>query len=160
MIDGIELITVVIATLAAAISGGAFFAFSNFVMRSLANMPPSQGILAMQLINRDAPNPLFVAAIVGAGVVGVPVALSEFDSSDQTYAKYLFAGVILSLLAFAITMLFNVPRNNALDAVDPDSTAGKDYWALYLVSWTRWNTLRGIASLASVACYMLAIRGG
>ena len=54
---------------------------------------------------------------------------------------------------FVCTAAFNVPLNNALDAVDPTSSAGAEVWSEYVVAWTRWNYLRTAACLA--ACYLL-----
>ena len=39
------------ALLGSALVGGIFFAFSSFVMKALARVPPAEGIAAMQSIN-------------------------------------------------------------------------------------------------------------
>ncbi|MDH3706075.1 MAG: DUF1772 domain-containing protein [Acidimicrobiia bacterium] len=157
MIAGWEVGLVVIGLVGAGVSGGAFFAFSNFVMPALAKLEPNDGASAMQAINVAAPTPTFVAAIAGAGLVGVPVVVANIDRLDDGRVQYVLAGAALSLASFLITVAGNVPRNNALDVVDPDSTAGQSYWMRYLTSWTRLNTLRTLTSLASVAAYGLAL---
>ncbi len=155
MIDNWQLVLTVIAAVAAAISAGAFFAFSNFVMRGLSTLPTAQGISAMQAINKYAPNPTFVVAIVGAGLFGVPVAVAEWDNLDTSEARFLLAAVLLSVASFVITMTLNVPRNTALDRHDPNTRAAEDYWQNYLTTWTRANTARCLTSSASVAAYAL-----
>ena len=40
-----------IAALGSGLVAGIFFAFSNFVMKALARVPPAQGVAAMQSIN-------------------------------------------------------------------------------------------------------------
>lgn len=142
-----------VALVAAAVSAGAFFAFSNFVMPALGRLPAAQGASAMQAVNVAAPSPTFVAAIVGAGLVGVPVAAVELDRLDDRAVQLLAAGAVLSLASFLITIMLNVPRNDALDRVDADSEPGQRYWRQYLVTWTRANTARTLTSVASVACY-------
>jgi uncharacterized membrane protein len=142
-----------VALVGAAISGGAFFAFSNFVMPAFERLPAGNGAAAMQAVNVAAPSPSFVAAIVGAGLVGVPAAVVELDRFGDGAVRLLVAGAALSLASFVITIVFNVPRNNALDRVDADGVPGQQYWRRYLVSWTRANTARTLTSLASVACY-------
>lgn len=159
MTDNVQVVLVVSGLVAAAISGGAFFAFSNFVMRALSKLPAPDAVSAMQSINREAPNPLFVIAIVGAGLVGLPVAIAEVDNLDEASALFLVAGVGLSLAAFAITMGINVPKNNALDRLDTGSSSAVAYWPHYLTSWTRANTMRTVASLASTASYALWLEG-
>jgi uncharacterized membrane protein len=54
-------------------------------------------------------------------------------------------------------MLFNVPRNDALAAVDPASAAGAALWASYLTSWTAWNHVRTSAALAATAALILTL---
>ncbi|MEM7092060.1 MAG: anthrone oxygenase family protein [Actinomycetota bacterium] len=157
MSAGWEVALVVIGLTGAAVNGGAFFAFSNFVMPALARLQPGDGAAAMQAINVAAPTPTFVSAIVSAGLVGVPVVVANLDRLDETAVRYVVAGVVLSLGSFLITAASNVPRNNALDGVDARSPAGQSYWARYLTSWTRLNTLRTVTSLASVATYALAL---
>ena len=52
----------------AGLVAGVYFAFSTFVMRGLRGIPAPAGMSAMQSINRAAPNPLFVVALVGTGL--------------------------------------------------------------------------------------------
>jgi len=157
MSAGWEVALVVTGMIGAAVSGGSFFAFSNFVIPALAKLQPGDGASAMQAINVAAPTPTFVAAIAGAGLAGIPVVLASVDGLDDVAVQYVAAGAALSLASFVITVAGNVPRNNALDAVDADSGAGRSYWSQYLTSWTRLNTLRTLTSLASVAAYGLAL---
>jgi len=152
-----EVALVVTGLLGAAVSGGAFFAFSNFVMPALAKLQPNAGAAAMQAINEAAPTPTFVAAIASAGLAGVPVVVANLDRLDEAAMRWVAIGAALSLGSFLVTVAGNVPRNNALDAVDADSPAGQSYWGRYLTSWTRLNTLRTLTSLASVATYALAL---
>ena len=100
-----------------------------------------------------------MASIVGAGLVGLPVVVANFDRLDENSARFLLAGAVLSLASVAITMAFNVPKNNALDRLKPDTAATEADWARYLTTWTRANSMRALTSLASVACYALSLLG-
>jgi uncharacterized membrane protein len=53
-------------------------------------------------------------------------------------------------------MICNVPLNNRLAAVEPESAEGKVVWTHYLRVWTAWNHVRTAASLAAMACFILA----
>ena len=64
---------IVCTAIACAAMGGVFFAFSSFVMRALARMPPAQGIAAMQSINIVAVTPVFMTALFGTAVACVVV---------------------------------------------------------------------------------------
>lgn len=58
---------------------------------------------------------------------------------------------------FLVTILFNVPRNDALAAVDPASAEGARLWAGYVTSWTARNHVRAVAALAAMAALTLAL---
>jgi uncharacterized membrane protein len=154
-----EVVTIVVAAVAAAIDAGAFFVFSNFVMPALADLPAGDGATAMQSINRSAPNPLFLAMLVGAGLVAVPALVTEWGQSGDGPFLWLLAGVVLSIVSFVVTAAFNVPRNDVLDVLDARAPASEPVWLDYVVGWTRWNTVRTLTSAASVAAYALSLRG-
>lgn len=60
--------------------------------------------------------------------------------------------------SFLVTIVFNVPRNNALAAVDQSSAQGTTLWASYLTVWTAWNHVRTAAALTAAAALSLALR--
>jgi uncharacterized membrane protein len=55
-----------------------------------------------------------------------------------------------------VTVLFNVPLNNRLATVKPESAEGKAIWTHYLSVWTAWNHVRTVAPLAAMAAFILA----
>ena len=57
---------------------------------------------------------------------------------------------------FAVTMLGNVPLNNRLARVTPDTAEA--VWRDYRRRWTRWNHVRTLASLVAAALFTLAYR--
>jgi uncharacterized membrane protein len=67
------------------------------------------------------------------------------------------AGCVLYVVGtFVVTMVFNVPRNVALDAVDPATAESAAVWARYVSEWTSWNHVRGVAALAALALIGMA----
>jgi len=54
-------ILIVVSALGSGLVGGIFFAFSNFVMKALARVPPAQAVSAMQSINVVVLNKWFFA---------------------------------------------------------------------------------------------------
>jgi uncharacterized membrane protein len=58
----LDLVTV-LSALGCGLIAGAFFAFSTFVMKTLGNLPPTQGIAARQSINVVVINPWFLMAL-------------------------------------------------------------------------------------------------
>ena len=71
-------------------------------------------------------------------------------------ARYqLIAGALYVVGVVVLTIGYHVPRNDRLDALDPDSVDGIAYWATYLREWVRMNHVRTVAPLA--AAVLLAI---
>lgn len=71
---------------------------------------------------------------------------------------YLLVGGTLYLVGgLLVTLAFNVPRNDALDAAAPDDPASVDLWRPYLSAWTAWNHGRALACLAAAGGLALAV---
>lgn len=148
-----------LAALGSALVAGIFFAFSTFVMTALGRLPSAQGIAAMQSINVTVLNPVFFAVFFGTAAVCVLLAIAAVLAWTEPVATYLIAGSVLYLAgSILVTIAFNVPLNEALAAVKPDSAEGSSLWARYLSSWTAWNHVRTAASLAASACFIMALR--
>lgn len=82
--------------------------------------------------------------------------IAVFRWGEPGATAMLAGGVIYVAGMFLVTMVFNVPLNNAL-AADPSSTGAASLWARYLNNWTLWNHLRTIASTAACALFIAAI---
>ena len=159
MSDGVLRVLTLISALGSGLMAGFFFAFSVSVMKALGRLPPAQGIAAMQSINVVVINPVFLIAFFGTALACVAVAISALLAWQEPGAAYLLAGALLYLAgSFLVTIVFNVPRNDALAAVDPSSAAGAALWASYLTAWTVWNHVRTAAALAAAAALSIALR--
>jgi uncharacterized membrane protein len=134
------------AALGAGVIGGAFFAFSSFVMGALGKLPPAEGIRAMQSINLVVVNPIFLGVFVGTALVCAPLAVLSLLSWSTPGSALRIAGCAAYVIGtFAVTMICNVPRNDALAALPADTAAAAAYWARYLAEWTAWNHVRALA---------------
>ncbi|MBW4500504.1 MAG: DUF1772 domain-containing protein [Scytonema hyalinum WJT4-NPBG1] len=60
-------------------------------------------------------------------------------------------------ISVGVTLVFNVPLNDALAIAKPDSTQGANLWAKYLTNWTFWNHVRTIAALAAAAALTITL---
>ena len=74
MSDGAFFVLTLVAALGRGIMGGVFFAFSAFIMKSLAGLPPAQGIAAMQAINVTAITLVFMLALFGTALACLALA--------------------------------------------------------------------------------------
>ena len=158
MIDKLIFVLTLVSALGCGLIAGAFFAFSSFVMKALAQLPPTHGIAAMQSINIVVINPLFMAAFLGTGVACLALVVSSFLRWQRPGATYLLAGSLLYLVGtILVTIVFNVPRNEALAVVDPPSVPGANLWTSYVNGWTAWNHVRTAAALAAAALLTIAL---
>ncbi|WP_081602005.1 DUF1772 domain-containing protein [Thioalkalivibrio sp. ALE6] len=133
--------------------GGVFFAFSTFVMKALSAQPSAHGIAAMQQINTAVLNPVFLGAFLGSALLSVVAVATSIINWPSAGALFLLAsGLIYLLGSFAVTIRFNVPRNERLAKMDAGSTEAIEYWSTYVREWTWWNHVRTIASIAAAAC--------
>ncbi|PHJ55347.1 membrane protein [Nostoc linckia z18] len=137
---------------------GVFFAFSTFVMSALARLQPKEGIIAMQSINITVINPLFMTALFGTALACLFLAIGSLLKWHQPGATYLLTGSLLYLIGtILVTIVFNVPLNDALAIAKPDTTEGANLWARYLTNWTLWNHVRTIAAFGAAALLTIAL---
>ncbi len=146
-----------LSALGSALVAGIFFAFSTFIMKALGRLQPEQGIAAMQAINVTVLNPWFFAVFFGTGVGCIFLAIFALLQWGDPVASHLAVGGMLYIVGTVfVTLVFNVPLNNALAraaANDPDSVS---LWRHYLRRWTFWNHVRTGGSLAAATWLMLA----
>jgi uncharacterized membrane protein len=136
------------AALGSGVMSGAFFAFSTMVMGALERLAPPEGIRAMQSMNVVAINPVFLGVFCGTALLCGVLAVLSIKSWSAPGSGLRLAGCMAYVIgAFAVTMMCNVPRNDALAALPADSADAAAYWARYVGEWTWWNHVRLLASV-------------
>ena len=155
----ILLVVLQLSVIAIAFVGGAFLAFSDFIMRALARTHATGGVDAMQSINREVFRWIFMTLFLGL----VPVSLlivgyGAFVVGQTAGLLLALAGLIYVVGCFGVTALCNVPMNTALARMDVSAAETQDYWsAIYLPRWTFWNTVRTIACGVSAFLLLIAV---
>jgi uncharacterized membrane protein/quercetin dioxygenase-like cupin family protein len=139
------------AAIGCGLMAGVYFTFSAFAMAALGGIAADRGIAAMQAINRVILKSLFMPLFLGTTALSVALAgVAIVGWRDRGDLAMLVAGVVYFVSMFGVTAAFNVPLNNALDAVGPGGAEGAALWARYLRDWTRWNHVRTAGS--TLAC--------
>jgi uncharacterized membrane protein len=137
---------------------GLYFAFSTFIMTALGRIGQVPGIMAMNAINTTIVQSLFMPIFLGTTLTSLVLAVVAMFRLGEPGAAAMAAGGLLYVLGmFLCTVIFNVPLNNALAAVDPASAEAASLWARYLNDWTLWNHVRTISSTAACALFIAAI---
>ena len=106
----------------------------------------------MNSIKVFAVTPLFMTALSGTAAGCLAVAVSVLFRWQEPGAAYLLIGAGLYLVGtILVTIVFNVPRNNALATVNPASADGTRLWNNYVIAWTAWNHVRTVTALVASA---------
>jgi len=96
---------------------------------------------------------------LGTAAACVVALISSLLRWHQPGAVYLFAGSVLYLAgSLLVTMVCNVPRNEALAKLARADPEAPSRWTGYVASWTAWNHVRAAASLAAAASFSIALR--
>ena len=102
-----------------------------------------------------------MVALFGTALACLALAITALVRLQEPGAVFLLVGGLLYLVGdIGVTMGFNVPRNNALAAVDAASAEGAILWPRYVSGWTAWNTVRAVASIAAAAALTIALVAG
>jgi uncharacterized membrane protein len=129
-------------------------------MNALSRMPSASGIAAMQSINIAIVNPVFLIVFLGTAItclLAVIIAITVWNHPNSKLQ--LIGGLVYLFGSLLVTVIFNIPKNNALavvDAGDPQSAAA--VWHGYLRSWSIWNHVRGLAALGATVALLLSLR--
>ena len=148
----------IFAALGSGLIGGLLFAFSNFVMRALAQQTPESGIRTMQAINITIINPLFFLVFLGTALASAILAITALPRLSSPGVLLLIGCVIYIVGTFGVTMAFHVPLNDRLSVLDPTTTQAAEFWREYLSSWLQWNHVRTIAAILASLLLILSAR--
>lgn len=147
---------VVAAITGAGIVTGLLFAFSNFIMRALAEVKQVHGMHAMQLINEKIINPVFLLCFLGTPLLCLIIAVYCLLHMANMQNILLLAGSIGYLIGpFGITITCNVPLNDKLAVVKPEE--GAALWIEYQLKWQRWNHIRTYIGIVSIVLLCLGL---
>jgi uncharacterized membrane protein len=135
---------------------GVYFAFSVFVMRALDQLGAAAGAAAMNAINTVILRSLFMPLFLLTSLASLVLAIIGLFYQPGAGAFPLFAGGVCYFVGmFIVTMVFNVPLNNRLQASQAHDVDAN--WRRYISAWVRWNHLRTLASLAASALFIAAL---
>lgn len=115
----------------------------------------------------DLTTVLSILAMLGCGMIGgvffafssfVMRALARLPDAQGLAAMQSINFVVLNWHFLGmVTARGNVPLNNALVGVAPESRDAAVEWKRYLERWTRWNHVRTGAAAAAAVLHALAI---
>jgi uncharacterized membrane protein len=127
-------------------------------MTALGRIGQAAGIATMNAINIAIVQSLFMPMFLATTAASAALAVTTLLRWGEPGAMAMVAGGALYVLGmFVVTVIFNVPLNDALAAADPESHETASLWARYLTDWTLWNHVRTVSSTAACALFIAAI---
>lgn len=153
------LVVLPIAVISYAFIGGAFLAFSDFIMRSLARTSGDGGVEAMQVINEQVFRWVFMALFLGMTPLSLIIAgYGAVWVNGPSGALMVASGMVYFIGCFCVTAICNVPMNKALAGMNLGLASTQEYWTkTYLPRWTFWNSVRAIACAISAGLLLFAL---
>ena len=147
-----------ISAIGTGLMAGVYFAFSTFIMTAFDRSGAVHGIAAMNSINSTILQSLFMPLFYGTTLTSLALAVMAISRWDGSRSMVMLAAAVVYVLGmFVCTIVFNVPLNNALAAVDPGSADVAGVWARFLKDWTFWNHVRTVASLGAAVLFTVAL---
>ncbi|WP_342328935.1 anthrone oxygenase family protein [Pedobacter sp. FW305-3-2-15-E-R2A2] len=155
-----DLIFLLTATLTALIAG-LFYAFSCAVNPGLAKLSDERYLAAMQSINKEIQNLLFLSSFMGT-LLFLPVStwLQFRVGITDSFWLLLAATFVYTIGVFGLTMFGNVPLNQALDRFNLSSAAAKEMAIQrerFEIPWKRFHRIRTVASVLTVMLVIAAL---
>ena len=151
-----------LATFLCALVAGLLFAFAVVVMPGIRSLDDGGFIRAFQAIDRVIQNnpPLFVFVWVGSVLALITAAVLGMWTLSGTDRLLIIVAALLYLLCVQLpTVTINIPLNNEIQKLDPDSmneTTRKRAREAFEPRWNRWNAIRtACASVASLVLMLL-----
>lgn len=149
-----------LAILLTGLSAGLFYAWEVSVIPGTKQIPDRSYLETMQSINRAILNPAFFIIFFGSLVFLLVSSYMQYTAAVNL-SFWLVLGATLTYLigTFGVTVLGNVPMNEALDAVilqDLSSEELKDTRTSYEGKWNQWHSVRTIFSVLAFTLCLLA----
>lgn len=152
-------ILTVSAGLGAAASGGAFLTYSTFTTAALRHLPDAEAMTAMQQINVAAPHSAsFMALVFAPGLLSLVAGCHAVLERHPGSAHVLVGAGIYLVGVVGMTMVFHIPRNDALATLN--AVSQHHDWQKWLDSWVMGNHVRTLSALAAGGLHAWsAVRG-
>jgi uncharacterized membrane protein len=153
-------IALLIAAFTTALIAGLFYSYSCSVNAGLGKLPDAGYLAAMQSINREILNPLFFMSFMGT-LIFLPVGtwLQYSNPVSTRFYLMLAATLVYAIGTFGVTILGNVPLNNALDGFQLQSSSPDllhQQRELFEKPWNRLHSIRTIANAIALILVLLA----
>lgn len=139
-----------------ALAAGLFYGWSCSIVVGLSRLPDASYIQAMQTFNRAILNPVFFLTFMGTVFLLPLCTYLQFNGWQSPRFLFLLAATACYLIGvFGVTVVGNVPMNNALEAFQLQGASAEAITAQRLKFEQPWNTLNHIRTIAATISVIL-----
>jgi uncharacterized membrane protein len=151
-------IALLAAAFTTALIAGLFYGYSCSVNAGLGRLPDTGYLAAMQAINREILNPLFFMSFMGTLIL-LPLAtwLQYGHPVSLRFYLLLAATLVYGIGTFGVTIIGNVPMNNALDAFNIQAASAEEISQQRALFEKPWNKLHSIRTIANAIALILVL---
>ncbi|EGD55011.1 DUF1772 domain-containing protein [Gordonia neofelifaecis] len=151
--------TVTVAVVMNGLLAGVYFAFACAVTPALGRLDDRSFVEAFRSINTVIQNGWFLTVLFLAPIVTVVAAVLGGVQRHPSF-WLLLAAAVCAVLTFVVTVVANVPLNDALDTART-ATAGQYETArsAFEHAWRNWNVVRTVTGVAALALLAAAKTG-
>jgi uncharacterized membrane protein len=145
-------VATVAATVGAGVTGGVYFTFATIVSPALRLRSAPEAEAVMQRVNEKALRPPFMIVFFGGALAACAAAvIAMFQDTSAGIVPVRVIGAGLTVASFVTTILFNVPRNNALARIRPSEGDADKAWRSFDAGWSPANTTRAVLAITGSA---------
>jgi len=152
-------IALLAAAFTTALIAGLFYGYSCSVNAALGRLPDAGYLAAMQSINREILNPLFFMSFMGTLIL-LPVSTWLQYSNPVSLRFYLLlaATLVYTVGTFGVTIIGNVPLNDALDVfhIQASPEVLHQQRELFEKPWNQLHSIRTIANAIALILVLMA----
>lgn len=138
------------ATVATGLAAEVFYVFACAVMPALARSDDRVYVEVVRDINDVIQNPVFLLSFMGALLL---TGVAAWQGRGRPYRRWVWAGLAAYALAFLVTVVVNIPLNDALAERGNPAALREEFED----PWVAWNVVRAVLSTVALGCLARAL---
>lgn len=144
------------AIISTGLYAGFMLTFQTGIMPAFAQLTDEQFLTAMRRINEVVPRPLFLVTFVSIVLFPTLSVFFPVDGRTDYQRNLLISGLVCAVLNHVVTILGNVPLNNALEAAAKVTHSPSD-GELRLAFEPRWNQYHLLRTMLAIGAFVLMV---
>ena len=150
--------SLVVSALLTGLSAGLFYSYSCSVNLGLNKLPDAEYLRAMQQINKAILNPAFFASFMGSVLVLVLASWLSYSLQHAFQLKMLLTATsIYAIGVLGITILGNVPLNEALANFDIHAATSSEILRQRELFEQPWNRFHGVRTCCAFLAFVFTL---